>query len=153
MTGDESPLHFETLAAQAGLRMRVGDTISTSPAIDASSTFTYETVAEVHAALGPEGDGFAYARNANPTVVALEQSIAPLEGAEDVTAFASGMGAVQAALTALQLWPGDIILSSSDLYGVTRTLLSQLGQYEIETRFVDVFDLEAVAAALRESRP
>lgn len=152
MTAQEPPLHFETLAAQAGLRMRVGDAVSTSPAIDASSTFTYDSVADVHAALGPDGEGFAYARSANPTVVALESALAPLEGAEDVVAFASGMGAIQAAFAGLQLWPGDVILASGDLYGVTRSLFAQLRQYEIETRFVDVFDLRAVADTLRETR-
>jgi cystathionine beta-lyase/cystathionine gamma-synthase len=152
MAADESPLHFETIAAQAGLRMRVGDTISTSPAIDPSTTFTYETVSDVHAALEPEGSGFAYSRNANPTVVALEDAIAPLEAAEEVVAFGSGMGAIQATLSGLQLWPGDVILSSGDLYGVTRGLLTQLGQYEIETRFVDVFNLDAVSDALRGTR-
>lgn len=146
-------LHFDTLAAQAGLRVRVGDTISTTPPIDPSTTFTADSIDGIHAALSPEPEGFAYARNANPTVAALERSVAELEGAEDVVAFGSGMAAIQASLQCLQLWPGDRILSSADLYGVTRGLLAQLAQYEIETRYVDVFDLDAVDEVLAEVRP
>lgn len=144
-------LDFETLAAQAGIRVRVGDTISTAPPIDASTTFTADSVEDVHRALEPDGEGFAYARNANPTVVLLESALRRLEGAEDVVAFSSGMAAISSTLSALQLWPGDAVLAARDLYGVTRTLLTQLGQYEIAVHYVDVFDPRAVESSLAET--
>lgn len=148
---DSERLDFDTLAAHAGIRVRVGDTISTAPPIDPSTTFTGDSVEDVHRALDPDGDGFAYARNANPTVTLLETALCGLEGAEDVVAFGSGMAAIWSALAALQLWPGDTIVAGTDLYGVTRTCLTQLAQYEITTRYVDVFDLHAVETALSES--
>jgi len=147
----EESLHFETLAARAGVGMRIGDTISTAPLIDPSTTFTYETVNRIHEALGPEGQGFAYARNANPTVVALEQVVASLEGADEAVAFASGMAAIAAAIQAFSIEAGDTIVAGSGLYGGTRGLFTQLLSYDIQTRYVDIFDLDAVAAALTET--
>lgn len=145
---DDASLDFVTLAAHAGLGMRVGETISTVPPIDASTTFTYESVEAVHNALTPEAQGFAYARNANPTVVALERAMAPLESAEDVVAFGSGMAAIHAALLAPGLQAGDTVVAATDLYGVTHSLLAQLAPLGIETRYVDALDLAAVEAAL-----
>lgn len=146
-------LHFDTLAAQAGLRVRVGDTISTSPPIDPSTTYTGASIEDVHMALGPNPQGFAYGRNANPTVAALETALARLYGTDDVVAFGSGMAAIHAALTGLQLWPGDRILASHDLYGVTRGFFAQLGQHEIETEYIDVYNPAATRKALETSRP
>lgn len=145
---DDSSLDFETRATRAGLGMQVGDTISTVPPIDASTTFTYPSIEGVHAALGPQPEGFAYARNANPTVVALEKAMASLEGAQEVVAFGSGMAAVHGALVGIGLEAGDTILSSANLYGVTRSLFAQLAGFDIQTRFVDILDLAAVEEAL-----
>lgn len=150
MMGDES-LDFETLAAQSGLRVPVGNAVSTAPPIDPSTTFTGASIHDVHRALEPDGEGFAYGRNANPTVVLLEQALARLEKAEDVVAFGSGMAAIAGAVGALALWPGDAVVAGSDLYGVTRTYLTGLAQYEIATRFVNLHDLHAVDAALAET--
>jgi cystathionine gamma-synthase/methionine-gamma-lyase len=150
VTGDE-PLDLETLAAQAGIRVRVGDTISTAPPIDPSTTFIGESVEDVHRALEPGGSGYAYSRNANPTVTLLEDALRGLEGAEDVVAFGSGMAAISSCLAALRLWAGDTILAGRDLYGVTRTALSQLAQYDVQVRYVDIFDAHAVETALDET--
>lgn len=149
---DTSHLDFDTLAVQAGLRMRVGDTTSTVAPISASTTFTYDSVEDVHAALAPDGRGFAYARNANPTVVALEEALATLEGAEDVVAFGSGMAAIHAALLGVGLESDDVVLSASDLYGVTRSLFMQLANVGVHTRFVDILDLAQVELTLEETR-
>lgn len=145
---ERDSLHFDTRAVQAGLHVRVGDTISTVPPIDASTTFTYDSVEAVHAALTPEAQGFAYARNANPTVTGLEEAVASLEGAEGAVAFGSGMAAIHAALLGVGLRSGDAVVAATDLYGVTRSLLAQLEALGIETRYVDVLDQAAVEEAL-----
>lgn len=149
---DRADLHFETLAVQSGLHVRVGDVISTVPPIDASTTFTYDTVEAVHAALTPDSQGFAYARNANPTVTALERAVAALERAEASLAFSSGMAATNAAFLGAGLRGGDRIVAATDLYGVTRSLLTQLADLGIETTYVDMLDLDAVHAALPGAR-
>src|SRR5690606_18836035 len=56
-------------------------------------------------------DEFIYARYGNPTTRMLEERIAGLEGTEDAFATASGMAAVNGALTSL-LRAGDHVVSA-----------------------------------------
>jgi len=148
----QSELDFETLAAHAGMGMRLGDTTATVAPISASTTYSYDSVEEIHSALGPDPKGYAYARNANPTVVALEQSAAALEGTEQAIAFGSGMAAIHAAFLGIGIESGDTIVVASDLYGVTRTLLGQFEAFGVETRYVDILDLEEVERVVIETR-
>lgn len=145
---DDLSLDFATLAAQAGGRTRLGDSVSTVGPIAASSTFTYESVDQVHEALASGGEGYAYSRNANPTVGALESVLADLESAEAVVAFGSGMAAMHAALICTGLESGDSVLVASDLYGVTRSLMMYLQQFGIDHSTVDILDLGSVEAEL-----
>lgn len=87
--------------------------------------------------------GFEYARVANPTRSALETCLASLEGARHGIAFASGMAAIDTVLR--QFAPGDHIVVSSDGYGGTHRLLSQV--YQADFTAVDLSDLDRIAAA------
>jgi cystathionine gamma-synthase/methionine-gamma-lyase len=144
-------LDFETIAAHAGIRARVGETVSTVGPIVASTTFTGESIADVHRALEPDATGFAYARNASPTIVALETAIAALEGAEGAVAFGSGMGAINSVFVAIGVAPGDLIVSSGDIYGVTRGLFAQLAEHDIRTVYVDALNPDAVERAVADA--
>lgn len=139
---------FETVAAHAGVRLDAGDAIPTVSPIAASTTFTGDSIHDVHAALSEDDAGFAYARNGNPTVRALEGVLAEMEHAEDAVAFGSGMAAISAAVFGLDLESGDQIVAASALYGVTRSLFAQLANFGIITRYVDVHDLAAVEEAV-----
>jgi O-acetylhomoserine/O-acetylserine sulfhydrylase-like pyridoxal-dependent enzyme len=81
------------------------------------------------------------ARRDEARLVALEEQDAAL-------GFGSGMAAVNAAiLTNVQ--SGDRILASRDLYGSTTTLLSNVYMtLGVPTTFVDILDLETVAAKI-----
>lgn len=68
--------------------------------------------------------GFEYSRTGNPTRVALETSIAALEGATHGFAFGSGMAAEDAIMRMLQ--PGDNVLLGNDAYGGTFRLLDKI---------------------------
>jgi cystathionine gamma-synthase len=149
MADQEPNLDFETRATHSGLRQKVGDTIATIGPIVASSTFTADSVSGVHRALEPDGEGFAYSRNGNPTVAAFEAAVASLEGSDGAVAFGSGMGAIHAALLALELAPGDIVVAAEDLYGVSRALFAQLANSEVQTVYVDPADHDQVEAAVR----
>lgn len=149
---DELSLGFETRAAQAGGRTRLGETVSTVGPIAASSTFTYESVDDVHAALASGGEGYAYSRNSNPTVRALESVLASLEEAESVVAFGSGMAAMHAAFMCTGLETGDSVLVASDLYGVTRSLMVYFQQFGIEHASIDILDLAGVERALERTK-
>jgi cystathionine beta-lyase/cystathionine gamma-synthase len=95
--------------------------------------------------------GFAYARIDNPTGTALADAIAELEGAEAAYVLASGMAAIHAALLSV-VSAGDRIVSTRNVYGTTRSLLTAvLGRLGVTTEFVDATDLAAVEAVLRSA--
>jgi methionine-gamma-lyase len=108
--------------------------------IVASTTFSFEHVAELGAVIAEEEYGFTYARLRNPTVEELNAVLAELEGAEAAQAFASGMGAISAALHST-LAPGDTLLLPQQLYGTTYQLAeSQLRPRGVELVYLDVTD-------------
>ncbi len=100
-----------------------------------TTTFVFETAAEVKAYNEGKSDKFLYSRYANPTVVAVEQKIAELEGAEVALLFASGQAATTTALLAL-LSAGDEVVCSSEIYGGTFHLLADLlTRFGVRARF------------------
>ncbi|MFJ3900119.1 trans-sulfuration enzyme family protein [Streptomyces sp. NPDC090025] len=114
-----------------------------------SSAFAFESAdALAEAMAGPDGR-YVYSRRGNPTVRALEQTLAGLEGgAGGAIAFASGMGAISGVLLAL-LKPGDRVVAQRCLYGGTYAVLSDLAaRYGIDVVYVsgdDVAEFEEAA--------
>jgi cystathionine beta-lyase/cystathionine gamma-synthase len=94
-----------------------------------------------------EGDRdlYLYSRYGNPTVAAVEQKIAELEGAEAAVVTSSGMAAeTVAALLTCQA--GDEIVSMLDVYGGTVKLFEQvLLPCGIKTRFIAYHDIANAA--------
>jgi methionine-gamma-lyase len=108
--------------------------------IVASTTFSFERVAELGAVISEEEYGFTYARLRNPTVEELNAVLASLEGAEAAQSFASGMAAISAALHS-SLAPGDTLLLPQQLYGTTYQLAeSQLRPRGVQIVYLDVTD-------------
>jgi cystathionine beta-lyase/cystathionine gamma-synthase len=128
-----------------------------STPIYASTTFSHPDIETTDRVLGGEEPGYSYARYDNPTVVSLEEALASLEAPEGgarAFAFASGMAAMHAALTATELGPGATVLAAEQLYGSTATLLLQIfGASGVEARFVDAYDLGAVEERVAELKP
>ena len=92
---------------------------------------------------------YDYSRLGNPTRDALADTIAKLEGGARAVMVASGMAALDLALSSLR--PGDLLVAPHDCYGGTHRLLSfrsARGHYRVA--FVDQTDPEALAAALAE---
>jgi methionine-gamma-lyase len=111
--------------------------------IVASTTFSFEHVAQLGRVIAEEEYGFTYARLRNPTVEELNAVVAGLEGAEAALAFGSGMAAISAALHST-LRPGDTILLPRQLYGTTYELAeSQLRPRGVEIVYLDVTDVAA----------
>ncbi|MEY4984666.1 MAG: O-succinylhomoserine sulfhydrylase [Pseudomonadota bacterium] len=93
-------------------------------------------------------DEFIYARYGNPTTRMFEDRIAALEGTEDAFATASGMAAVNGALTAM-LRAGDHVVSSRALFGSCLYILEEvLTRYGVHVTFVDGADLDQWRAAV-----
>ena len=99
-------------------------------------------------------DGFVYPRYGSPTVSAFEQAVAALEGAEDAVAFASGMGAIHAALLGAGVQAGTAVVAAADVYGATYALLERtFASLGVRVRFVDITDLDQVAEAIAAEQP
>ncbi|WXG63789.1 PLP-dependent transferase [Kurthia gibsonii] len=107
--------------------------------------FTFSTFDQEHFdAFGP----YDYSRSGNPTRDALERTIAQLENGSRGFAFASGIGAISAAL--LTLNAGDHIVVTNEVYGGTyRFVTTLLPKYGITHTFADFTDLEAIEAAIQ----
>ena len=114
---------------------------SITPPIHQTSTF-------VQPAPGEFVEDFDYSRSANPTRAALEKALGELEGGH-ATAYASGMAATHAVLTAM-LDAGDHLVLPLDLYGGTYRLVDKvLTRFGLAYDLVDQRDIDAVRAALR----
>lgn len=108
--------------------------------IVASTTFSFEHVADLGRVIAEEEYGFTYARLRNPTVEELNAVVAELESAEAAQAFSSGMAAISAALHGT-LGAGDTLLLPQQLYGTTYALAeSQLRPRGVDVVYLDVTD-------------
>lgn len=106
-----------------------------------TTTFLFDSAAEVSAYNEGRSNKFLYSRYGNPTVLAVEETIAALEGAEAAMLLASGMAATSTALLAL-LRSGDEVVCSAAIYGGTLHLLADLfPRYGIRTRFAGLDEL------------
>lgn len=94
--------------------------------------------------------GGYYTRGGNPTIGALEASVADLEGGAHAVATACGMAAVTQTLLTL-VRSGDRIVCHRSVYDWTDTfLLEEAPKLGIETVQIDMRDTRALEAALRE---
>lgn len=138
---------FDTLQIHAGARP--------DPATGARQVPIYQTTAYVfrdadHAAalFNLQEVGYIYSRLTNPTVAALQERIATLEGGVGAVCTSSGHAAQIMALYPLMA-PGCNIVASSRLYGGTITQFTQVfKRFGWSTEFVDTDDLAAVKAAI-----
>ena len=93
--------------------------------------------------------GYGYARGANPTRTALENSFAAIENGTNGFAFASGMAAIDCVLRLLK--PGDEVIAGDDLYGGTYRMFTQLFQkYGLEFSYVDMNSVENVEKVITQ---
>jgi cystathionine beta-lyase/cystathionine gamma-synthase len=106
-----------------------------------TTTFIFENAEEVRAYNEGRSAKFLYSRYGNPTVAAVEKTIASLEGTDSAMLLASGMAATSTALLAL-LKSGDEVVCSAAIYGGTLHLLADLfPRYGIQARFATIEEL------------
>jgi cystathionine beta-lyase/cystathionine gamma-synthase len=92
--------------------------------------------------------GWDYSRAGNPTRDRLEEALAALEGGHSGHAFGSGMAAIYAMVAMLRA--GDHLICSHNVYGGTARLFNVIVRhYGIDIEYVDMANLDAVAAAIR----
>lgn len=122
-----------------------------NPSITDSSTFTFLTPETMEELFEHEIEGcFLYSRHWNPTNKHLAQALARMEDSESAQVTASGMAAISSAM--LQLCSaGDEIVAAHTIYGGTYALFKNvLPRFGINTKFVDIRDLNEVRSAITE---
>ncbi|PWJ18304.1 O-succinylhomoserine sulfhydrylase [Jannaschia seohaensis] len=142
------PRSPRTLAVHAGTRRSQYGEVS--EAMFLTQGFVYDSAEQAEARFLEAGrEEFIYARYGNPTVAMFEDRIAALEGTEDAFATASGMAAVNGALTSM-LKAGDHVVAARALFGSCLYILDEvLPRYGVEVTLVDGTDLAAWKAAIR----
>jgi len=116
-----------------------------------TTSYVFEDTESAAAYFNLQEYGNTYSRIMNPTVAALEERVANLDGGAGAVAFASGLAAQSAALFTL-LQPGDHVVASSALYGGTVTQLKHiLRKLSVALDFVDPDDIDAWRRAVKES--
>lgn len=122
-----------------------------NPSITDSSTFTFMSPQKMEELFDHEIEGcFLYSRHWNPINKFLANALARLEDTESAQVTASGMGAISCAVLDI-CSTGDEIISSRTIYGGTYALFKNfLPKLGINTKFVDLKNLEAVKSAVTD---
>lgn len=115
-----------------------------------SVAYGYADARELAEVFQGKRKGYAYGRQANPTVAALQKRISDMEGGAGSIAFSTGMAAI-AALTLTLLKAGDHMISSAFLFGNTNSYFRTLERLGIEVDFVDATGAAAVAEKVRDN--
>ncbi len=125
----------ETLCLHAGYKP--GNAEPRVVPIVQSTTYVYDSTEEVAAVFDDPTKSLIYSRFANPTVMAVEEKIAALEGG--VGAMCTSSGQAASLLSVLNICKaGDSILSTGEIYGGTLNLFAfTLKKLGIECVFVD----------------
>ncbi|MFV0300702.1 MAG: O-acetylhomoserine aminocarboxypropyltransferase/cysteine synthase family protein [Paracoccus sp. (in: a-proteobacteria)] len=138
---------FDTTAIHAGT---AADPATGARQVPIYQTTAYEFRDADHAAklFNLQEVGYIYSRLTNPTVAALQNRVAALEGGAGAVCCSSGHGAQIMALFPL-MGPGRNIIASTRLFGGTVTQFGQtIKRFGWSAKFVDLDDLAALKAAI-----
>jgi cystathionine beta-lyase/cystathionine gamma-synthase len=127
------------------------DVASLTTPIYETTTFVFDSAAEVRQYQEGESRKFLYSRYANPTVTSVEQAIAALEGTEAALVVSSGQAAASTALLSL-LRAGDEVVCSSGIYGGTLHLITDLlAKFGIRPRVVSLEELASIGDVISDA--
>eukprot|EP00756_Hemistasia_phaeocysticola_P039650 Hpha_TRINITY_DN16825_c2_g3::TRINITY_DN16825_c2_g3_i1::g.148922::m.148922/K01740/metY; O-acetylhomoserine (thiol)-lyase len=117
-----------------------------------NSSYVFDDVDHAASLFNLQTFGHIYSRLSNPTVSVLEERITSLEGGRGGTCTSSGHAAQLLTLFTL-MGAGDRIVSSNKLYGGSITQFGKtIQKFGWNCTFVDVDDLDAVRAAVKQDR-
>ena len=147
----KKPLHpqygFETLAIHAGTPPEATTGARSFP-IYQTTSYVFEDADHAASLFNLQTPGFIYSRLTNPTVAALEERLATLEGGRGATCTASGHSSEVLALYA-QLSPGREVLVANKLYGGSINLMGKSFQkFDWKAIFVEATDPDAFRQAV-----
>lgn len=114
-----------------------------------TSTFKFKNADHGAACFAGEEEGFIYTRIGNPTIKALETTLAQLEHGFGCVVVSSGMAAVNSVYAAL-LKGGDHMISTDAVYGPSRVVMEKYwSTYGVESTYIDTTDLNNIKNAIR----
>lgn len=122
-----------------------------NPSISDSTTYTFLSAKTMFDTFEGNTEGcYLYSRHSSPSNLYLGQSLAAMEATQAAHVTASGMGAITSVI--LQLCQaGDEIVCSRTIYGGTYAFLKNFTpKFDIQTRFVNITNLEEVEKSITE---
>ena len=143
-------MHIETQCLHEGYKPGNGDPKALP--IYQSTTYTYDSTNHIGQLFDLTAAGHMYSRISNPTVAAVEEKIAALEGGVGALCTTSGQAAsLLAVLNVCEA--GDNFVAASTIYGGTLNLFGvTLKKFGIECRFVNADDDEETIGAQFDAR-
>lgn len=140
-------LNYDSLCVHAGISDNEFGAVV--PPIYQTSTFKFESAAHGAALFKGEANGYIYTRMKNPTIEAMENAIAALEGGHKALGCASGMAAISTIFMSL-LSSGDNVVCSKSVYGPTMTLLQTvLSKFGVTVTPVDTDITSEIEKAIK----
>ncbi|MBE9509487.1 MAG: aminotransferase class I/II-fold pyridoxal phosphate-dependent enzyme [Bacteroidetes bacterium] len=113
-----------------------------------TSTFSFKNAQHGADCFSGKDDGYIYTRLGNPTINALEETIAELENGFGGIATSSGMGAINSIYLAL-LGQGTHLVSTASVYGPSRNVIEKhYSRFGVEATFVDTADPDNVKKSI-----
>ncbi len=147
-------MQIQTKAVHAGDRKKPGPAVPATTPIYTATSYFYDSMEQLDRVFGREEAGYSYARYDNPSNAALEELMTSLESGHGALACASGMAAVQVAITTALADRRKSIVAANALYGATVGLLMNVFEpMGVAVRFADICDLDALRAAVAEAKP
>ena len=140
---------FNTLAVHSGTAPDPATGARTFP-IYQTASYVFDDSAHAASLFNLQSPGFIYYRLTNPTVAALEEKLATLEGGRGGTATSSGHAAETLALFPL-MSPGMEVIVADKLYGGTINLMGKSYQkFGWKAIFADTEDPESFRRAVTD---
>ena len=133
-------LKQQSAAIRAGIK-RSAEREHCEP-IHTTSSYVFDNSAQAQAVFAGDEEGNVYSRYTNPTITALEQRMAAMEGADAAVATASGMAAILSVVMS-QLKTGDHVVLSRSVFGTTTGIFKNyFTRFGITVTEVDLTDLQ-----------
>ncbi|ASU33443.1 cystathionine gamma-synthase family protein [Mucilaginibacter xinganensis] len=118
--------------------------------IHTSVTYGYDDVQDLVDIFQNKKKGYAYSRQGNPTVTALEHKVTNMENGMSSIAFSTGMAAISATILAL-IKHGDHVLASSFLFGNTRSIFQSYIDMGLDITFTDATSIDNIKAEIKDN--
>jgi methionine-gamma-lyase len=114
-----------------------------------TSTFAFKNSEHGARLFAGEEEGFIYTRIANPTIQALETTIANLENGYAAIATSSGMAAITTIYMTF-LGQGSHMISTNAVYGPARGVMeNHFSRFGVESSYIDTANIEAIEKAIK----